>query len=566
MSNLAATAPATPATADRRVPATALAAMLNAVGGGLGWSVIPPLLAQIGGDLQLTPTLAGVVWGAAPLGIALAAPLGGALADRHGAHRVAGLAMLWGGAACAARALTVGPWSLALAMLAFGLHIGFVATSIPKALAMHVPVTRLARANGLALLAYTLTTALSILFARNVAAWLGGWRPLMVATGGAMALAGVAWLILYRDRAMVSRGHAALRDMLRAARNPGLQKLAMMHFLLFGGYLALLGLLPRTLLAAGIAPAHVGLTIAGWLVCAAAANALGPWLADRFVARRIILVGGALVAGTALLALALLPIAAAPILLPIAALGGGMVAPLILALPGQSLPGIGPARAGTALGLLMLVGQMGGFLLPIVAGAAGGNALLVLACAHLRSSKASRRLALGGTARPAGLLTAQPGCGIVREPMMKVFMTAWLWRLPRSAGSRSARASRPTSAPAAWAATVPRGSRNLGRAPAHRSGTGRRRWGRRARGCIDDRPRQPVERSRRFDHGDLRQPRWHDRPERGHPGRPNQHETTCASRRQRGRRHRRDDDATRRHPRLGSSPARSPAGDHRRRR
>src|SRR5271166_6986741 len=98
---------------------TALCAMIQAVGGGLGWSVLPPLMPAIAKELGISHAMGGVVWGAAPLGIALSSLLGGAAVDRFGPRRVAGLALVAGAFACAARAWAVGPWSLAAAMLVF---------------------------------------------------------------------------------------------------------------------------------------------------------------------------------------------------------------------------------------------------------------------------------------------------------------------------------------------------------------------------------------------------------------------------------------------------------------
>jgi len=365
----------------------ALCATLQAVGGGLGWSLIPPLMPQIARDLHISHAMGGLVWGAAALGIALAAPLGGAAVDRLGARWTAGLAMLVGALACAARALAWSPWSMAAAMLLFGLHIGFVAPALPKALAGHVPAARLGRASGIALLGYTLGTALTVLLARTtLAPALGGWRACMVAAAGAMALAGLAWLALMRDRVLPAR-HAGLRDVLALARSRPLLRVAAMHFLLFGGYLALLGMLPRALYEAGVAPRSIGIAVAGWLAAAGLANFAGPWLSDRLGRRRPILLAGALVAGGALALLALVPREYALIPLVIAALGGGSLAPLLLTLP-LELPGVGAPRAGAALGLLMLVGQAGGFLLPLAAGALAGGpgagaALGLLALAHL---------------------------------------------------------------------------------------------------------------------------------------------------------------------------------------
>ena len=70
-----------------------------------------------------------------------------------------------------------------------------------------------------------------------------------------------------------------------------------------------------------------------------------------------------------------------------AALGGGCVAPLLFAMPAE-IEGVGPTRVGAALGLLVLVGQMGGFLLPALAGATTQSAGLpgaigALAVVHL---------------------------------------------------------------------------------------------------------------------------------------------------------------------------------------
>jgi MFS transporter, ACS family, aldohexuronate transporter len=374
---------------DRAMPGrtTALCAMIQAVGGGLGWSVVPPLMPQIARELGISHAMGGVVWGAASLGIALASLLGGAAVDRFGPRRVASLALLAGSAACAARAWATGPWSLAAAMLVFGLHIGFCAPAIPKALAAHVPAARLARANGVALVGYTLGTAATVVLAPAVLVPLvGGWRGAMIVASAAMLLVALIWGLFVRD-GRASGTHASLAEIARLVRLPALVRVAVMYFLLFGGYLAMLGLLPRALLEAGMPPARVGLAVAAWLTAAGIANYAGPWMSDRLRRRRPVLLGGAAVAGIALGTLALAPAGLAVPLLVVAALGGGCVAPLLFALPAE-IEGVGPARLGAAFGLMTLLGQVGGFLLPTITGAtaqASGvhGAIGALALAHL---------------------------------------------------------------------------------------------------------------------------------------------------------------------------------------
>jgi MFS family permease len=374
---------------ERTMPGrtTALCAMVQAVGGGLGWSVLPALMPAMARELGISHAMGGLVWGAASLGIALASLAGGAAVDRFGPRRVAALALLAGAAACAARALATGPWSLAAAMLVFGAHIGFCAPAIPKALAAHVPLARLARANGVALVGYTLGTAVTVVVAPTVLAPLtGGWRGTMLVAAGAMVVAAGVWWTFVRDGRSVG-SHASFVEVLRLARNPRLLRVAAMHFLLFGGYLAMLGMLPRTLLEGGMPATRVGVAIAAWLTAAAFANYFGPWLSDRLGRRRPVLVGGAAVAGLSLAAMAVAPASATVPLLVVAALGGGCVAPLLFALPAE-LDGVGPSRVGAALGLLVLVGQMGGFLLPSLTGLLTGwaglsGAIGGLAVVHL---------------------------------------------------------------------------------------------------------------------------------------------------------------------------------------
>ena len=131
---------------------------------------------------------------------------------------------------------------------------------------------------------------------------------------------------------------------------------------------------------------EVGLAVAGWLFCAGIANFGGPMLAER-VGRTTVIVTGALVAGSALTLLALLPSHPAW-LLGVAAFGGGSFAPLLMTYPLQ-IEGIGLAKAGAAIGLLTLIGQLGGFLLPVLASTLVGegghfdHALAALAVVHL---------------------------------------------------------------------------------------------------------------------------------------------------------------------------------------
>ncbi|HEY6462184.1 MAG TPA: MFS transporter, partial [Polyangiaceae bacterium] len=265
--------------------------------------------------------------------------------------------------------------------------------------------------NGVALAGYTLGTAATVVLAPMVIApAAGGWRGTMVVAAAAMVVTAGVWWALARD-GKAGGTHASLGAILALGKNAALLRVAAMHFLLFGGYLALLGILPRALVEGGMPARRVGFAIAAWLTAAGIANYAGPWLSDRIGRRRPVLVGGAAVAASCLGAMAFAPPSATVPLLVVAALGGGCVAPLLFAIPAE-IEGVGPTHVGAALGLLVLVGQMGGFLLPSIAGATTQSAGLpgaigLLAVVHalilapalgMRDTRASRTAPSGALA------------------------------------------------------------------------------------------------------------------------------------------------------------------------
>ena len=304
-------------------------------------------------ELGISHAMGGVVWGAASLGhrARVAARRGGGGPLRPAARGGPGPRR-----GCRRRARRgpgpTGPWSLAAAMLVFGAHIGFCAPAIPKALAAHVPAARLARANGVALVGYTLGTAVTVVVAPTVLAPLvGGWR-------GAMLVAAVAML----RRPPASGGRSCATDAsVRDARHARATCSARAQ--------------PRACSAsppctscsseatwrcsaccrgrswrAGCLRRASALAIAAWLTAAAFANYAGPWLSDRHRppasrARRRRRGGGA----RARRAWRSRPPSLTVPLLVVAALGGGCVAPAALRAPGGAR-GRGPGAPGRGAG------------------------------------------------------------------------------------------------------------------------------------------------------------------------------------------------------------------------
>ena len=128
------------------------------------------------------------------------------------------------------------------------------------------------------------------------------------------------------------------------------------------------GWLPTVLEARGLDPDTAGQTTTLLVV----ANVVGvltvPGLADRFDARRRAVMGSGAVAAagvTGIVAGGAGPVAALGIVA--AGYGVGGLSPLVRAIP-PDLDGLGSRLTGTAVGLVFAVGEVGGFLGPVLVG------------------------------------------------------------------------------------------------------------------------------------------------------------------------------------------------------
>jgi cyanate permease len=353
----------------------------------LSWASITALMPVIAADLSISHIMGGLIWGALPLGVAIAAPFGGVAADRFGQRRVLAIAAIVGGFATGARALVPDAWSLAFVMLLFGLAIGVMTPCMPKAIAGHLRPEDIGKANGVALLSLTFGNALIVLTAATLLSpFFGGWRPLMLFGAGVMVLVGIIWLMSIPDRIPLSEG-TSIGQLLRMGNDKQLMRVTLSQMLQFGGYLVMLGVLPRALTETGMGPASVGIAVALWLGVLGVFNLVGPWLSDLTGQRRPFVLSGSLIAGIGLLIMAFSPPSWFLLLLIVAAIGNGIFGPLLITIPIE-MPSVGPQKVGAAIGFMFTLGQVGAFFLSLITGAAadaGGltATLVVLALIHL---------------------------------------------------------------------------------------------------------------------------------------------------------------------------------------
>lgn len=362
------------------------AALLSVGGIGYGallfvWFSLPAYLGPIIDALGLSGTQAGVLAGAIPLTYIPLGLLSGLVIDRVGARVGIGVGVGLAGLGQLGRASAPDFPS----MLAFTLLMGVGATGLtfglPKLAAELYPTDLVGRAASVYLVASYAGSASAFALGRPVLGpALGGWRPLFFTSGAAaISLAGVwallAWSIPAGDYESDDDGGtftlASLTDDVRAVfSHRDLRLLVVLGTMYLFMNHGLQGWLVTLFEARGVDPSLAG-GVTSVLVAGQVVGVLAiPAIAERVDRPREAVVACGCIAGVGVGGLFFEPSVALLLAAPVALVGLGMggLAPLIRAIPVE-LDGIGPALTGTAVGLVFAVGEIGGFLGPVVIGA-----------------------------------------------------------------------------------------------------------------------------------------------------------------------------------------------------
>ncbi|WP_066417998.1 MFS transporter [Halorubrum aethiopicum] len=347
------------------------------------WFSLPAYLPTIIDDVGLTSTQAGVLAGAIPLTYIPLALLSGLVVDRIGPARVIAAGVLVYGGGQIGRSVAPGFASLLAFTLAMGVGATTVTFGLPKLVSTLFPSGRTGRPTAIYLVAASAGSAGVFAVGRPVLGpALGGWRPLFLWSGVVAVCYGAVWSIVAIRTGVDDAGgneegenaadafepRALAADLRRVLTHRELQLLVVigtMYLLINHG---IQGWLPTLLESRGLPAAVAGRATSAFVV-AHVVGVLGvPELADRFGVERPALAGcgtaaflgiAVLIAGDAG-AVALLGVVAA-------GLGSGGLSPLIRTIP-PDLEGIGAGLTGTAVGFIFAVGEVGGFLGPVLVG------------------------------------------------------------------------------------------------------------------------------------------------------------------------------------------------------
>ncbi len=342
------------------------------------WFTLPAYLSVITADLGLSNTQAGLLAGAVPLTYVPLALFSGLAVDRLGpvGSLAAGLGVF--GLAQVGRACASGFFSMLLLTLLIGVGATAITFGLPKLVAVLFPSDETGLPSSLYLIGASAGTAGAFGLGRPVLGpLLGGWRQLFVWSGLVAVGYAAVWLALARLSGVETRsptGDSALSPgSLRADIRAVLTHPQLRLVVLVGGtYLLVIhglqGWLPTILESRGLSAARAGRTTTLLI----GANVVGvlviPGLADRYRARRVTIVGCGFVAATGIVSLIAGGVSALTGAGIVATgFGVGGLSALVRAIP-PDLDAIGPGLTGAAIGLVFAVGEVGGFLGPVLIG------------------------------------------------------------------------------------------------------------------------------------------------------------------------------------------------------
>lgn len=336
---------------------------------GMGWTYIVMLVSQVVRDLGLQMSDWGSLWAAISLGTVLFAIIGGVLGDRFGIRLSVGLGTIFMGVFLLLRGTATSFGSLYVWMLLFGLALAVTFSNVPKALGMWFPPEEFGLANGLTQGGYGVGAGLATVLTPLVVDTLGGWRPLTYLLGSLTIGLGILWLVTVKDRAAAIAQNAEQLSV-GAALSQVLQVrdvwiVAGCYFLFLGGYIALIGYAPTYFVSVQgmTAPAAgVVLSIVMWVYVAGAF--VLPTMSDRVGLRKTFFVPCMFATGVFIISGAFL--LGVPLWIAAAIWGFMAGAAAIAFVVPLEMVGVGPALAGSALGVAVTAGYLGGFVGPLI--------------------------------------------------------------------------------------------------------------------------------------------------------------------------------------------------------
>lgn len=356
-----------------------LSAVTNTLAVAAPGMCLPVLFKEISSSLDLSLVQIGLVWGIAALPGIFTVLAGGAIGDRFGSKRILVLGCVLVGLSGALRGMASDFMTLTAAVFLLGFLSPFVQMNVFRTCAGWFSRRQLGLANGVLSMGMALGFLIgSLISATVLSPWLGGWRNVLFFYGAIAAVLSIPWALSRpAPRHIHAAGEAGQKSLVQAIshvariRNVWLLGLAIMGI---GGCIqGALGYLPLYLRGQGWTEATADGALATFhtisMICVIP---IALW-SDRLGTRKKVLIPAALLITTGISLLSVVNGAAVWLAVCIS----GMVRDGFMAVFMTTIvetEGVGPAYAGTATGMVMLLGGIGSLLAPPLGNSLAGTA------------------------------------------------------------------------------------------------------------------------------------------------------------------------------------------------
>ena len=348
-----------------------MACLVNIIVIGLSWMCMPVLFTEISQKTGWSLAKLFASWGMIPLAIVFLNIPAGIIGDKFGTRWVAGIGIIIMGVVGALRGLSDTYAAFMIWMFLFGCTFPMAGVLLPKLLGMYFPSKELGMANGILLGAYGAGAAFSLTFSGTlISGALGGWQNVLFLYGALSLVIGILWLATVKDKPVGTSpaggsGKGVVEILFGLVKNPQVLVLCAIYFLFTGGWLGVSGAYPALAIEGRqFSPQSAHFVVSLCLLAYVAGCFFIPILSDKLGLRRPVYCIGLLISG---LCMFFTCIAAPPMVWFWAVIWGvsaGAI-PLLFAMP-MEMKEVGPAVGGSAIGLIMAVGNLGGFLFPVI--------------------------------------------------------------------------------------------------------------------------------------------------------------------------------------------------------
>jgi cyanate permease len=331
---------------------------------------VPPVLHIITEELQLSYAQSGFIYSVPLIILAAIAMPSGALADRIGIRKAAGIGVIVIAAGSLLRGTATDFWTLLVFTCLYGVGFGLVLPNLPKLVGSWFPPEKVGFVTGL------YTTGIVFSIALPMAITLPVVFPITNSFQGVFYIwsipaivAAILWWTLVKEPAP-GRGQSeptsqVKRSSYRIWTSGALWLVAILFFIIDYVAFAWLGWAPQLMMAKGATPSLAALmgSMMPWV--SIPLTLIAPWASDRFGSRKLFLWPAYVLFALALVGAIYTPLSLGWVVVVFIGLAAGAQLPIIFAL----IPDLVPAEGvGRASGMVMSIGYIGGLVGPWLGG------------------------------------------------------------------------------------------------------------------------------------------------------------------------------------------------------